>query len=145
MLLMVPVYADPVDIQQRPPLPDLRLVAYLYLLGGIAAIVHMVVAWLRGHPLLNFAVVFLPVGWGLLRLRRGWRRRAVVITVVMPLVGLAMSGYLYLISGRAQVKWVGSGQGTVVGIVIGVLLLAVVIWQLRVLTSARTKALFGDA
>ena len=140
------MYADPVDIQQRPPLPwDLRLVAYLYLLGGIAAIVHMVVAWLRGHPLLNFAVVFLPVGWGLLRLRRGWRRRAVVMTVVMPLVGLAMSGYLYLMSGRAQVKWVGSGQGQVVGIITGVLLLAVVIWQLRVLTSARTKALFGDA
>jgi hypothetical protein len=105
----------------------------------------MVVAWLRGHPLLNFALVFLPVGWGLLRLRRGWRRRAVVMTVVLPLLGLAMSGYLFLMSGRPQVRWVGSGQGPVVAIVTGVLLLAVVIWQLRVLTSARTRALFGDA
>jgi hypothetical protein len=140
------VYADPVDIQQRPPLPwDLRLVAYLYLLGGIAAIVHMVVAATAGRPLLNAAVVFLPVGWGLLRLRRGWRRRAVVITVAVPLLGLAMAGYLYLMSGRAVVKWLGSGQGPVGGIIIGVLLLALVIWQLRVLSSARTKALFGDA
>jgi hypothetical protein len=140
------VYADLVDIQQRPPLPwDLRLVAYLYLLGGIAAIVHMVVAATAGRPLLNAAVVFLPVGWGLLRLRRGWRRRAVVITVAVPLLGLAMAGYLYVMSGRAVVKWLGSGQGPVGVIIIGVLLLAVVIWQLRVLSSARTKALFGDA
>lgn len=140
------MYADPVEVQPRPPLPwDLRLVAYLYLLGGIAAIAHMVVAATAGRPLLNAAVVFLPVGWGLLRLRRGWRRRAVVITVALPLLGLAMAGYLYLMSARPLVKWVGSGQGRVVTIVTAVLLLAVVIWQLRVLTSARTKALFGDA
>ena len=91
------------------------------------------------------AVVFLPVGWGLLRLRRGWRRRAVVITVAMPLVGLAMTGYLYVMNGRPMVQWVGFAQGPVAGIVACAVAAGAVIWMLRVLTSARTRALFGDA
>ena len=130
----------------RPPLPwDLRLVAYLYLLGGLAAVIHMLVAAVAGRPLLNAAVVFLPVGLGLLRLRRAWRRRAIVITVAMPLVGLAMTGYLYMLNGRSMVKWVGFGQGIAAGVVTCVVLLALLIWMVRVLSSARTRALFGDA
>ena len=129
----------------RPPLPwDLRLVGYLYLLGGLAAVVHMLVAAVAGHPLLNVAVVFLPVGLGLLRLRRAWRRRAIVITVALPLVGLAMTGYLYMLNGRSMVQWVGFAQGTAVGIVACASLLALVIWMVRVLSSPRTRALFGD-
>jgi hypothetical protein len=145
LLMATPVYADPVPAPPRPLPWDLRLVAYLYLAGGIAAIVHMVVAAIAGRPLLNAAVVFLIVGLGLLRLRRAWRRRAIVITVALPLLGLAMTGYLYVLNGRNFVKWVGFSQGTVAGIAACAVLLALVVWMLRVLSSARTRALFGDS
>ena len=55
-----------------------------------------------------------------------------------------MTGYLYMLNGRSMVKWVGFAQGTAAGIVACALLLALVIWMVRVLSSARTRALFGD-
>lgn len=139
------MYAAVVEGPPRPPLPwDLRLVAWLYLLGGTVAVVHMLVVWFSGHRMVNAAVVFLPVGWKLLRVRRGWRRIAVIITVVMPLAGLLMTGYLYMLNRRPIVKWLGFDRGTSIGIAASVLVLALLLWQLRVLTSKRTRALFGD-
>lgn len=127
------------------PSPALRAVAYLNIAGGLAACLHMVMARLAGRPLVNVCAVFLLIGWGLLRVRPGWRKIAIVTTVAVPLSGAVVAATELLARGTTQVRFIGFGSGLPVGIAVTALLVALVIWELRVLTSARTKALFAAA
>lgn len=125
---------------------SLRIVAVLFILGGISAIIEILVSLTHGNINLNFGVLGLFIGIGLLRLRRGWRTCGLVFTwlglVGVPLIALFFLGH----SGPLDFKIFGQEVGHApkeFGLVLCVALFALLVWQYRVLTRPDVRELFG--
>lgn len=133
---------------RRRRLPvSLRLVAYLFLLVGTAASAGTAVELLT-HPVsLSPAVLGLPIGVGLLRLRGGWRLCA-LIYVWACVLSSAAAALLFLLNAAPQMTWLlGRPVGPVerwVGLPIAGFAMAVATWQLQVLRSPSVGALFVE-
>ncbi len=125
---------------------SLKIVAILFVIGGISAVIEVLVALMQGRLNINFGVLGLFIGPGLLALRPGWRICALVFTWIgligVPLVAILMLTHAGLLDlnvfgikvGHAP-KWLG------VVIAIGVFCLA--LWQYHVLMRPDIRALFG--
>ncbi len=87
-----------------PSLPlALKIVAVLFILGGISTAIEIVLSLMMGHININFGLLGIFIGIGLLRRSNGWRACALVFTwlalALVPIVGLlflAHSGPLNL-------------------------------------------------
>lgn len=130
----------------KSPLPlSLRIVAGLFILSGISNIIEVFVAFMHGNVNLNFGVLNLFVGLGLLKLSPGWRTCGLVFLwlglIFGPIILIAMlasSGPLdFNLFGRK----IGNASKAAV-LLIGIPFYAVLIWQYRVLVRADIKALF---
>jgi len=84
-------------------------------------------------------VLYLFVGWGLLGLFRGARKQALWLTVVVPAV---LAPIALLTGGRVQIH--GHPPGTWTTVFVWIVFLAMLVWDWRVLTSPRVKALYRD-
>lgn len=130
---------------QSAPL-SLKIVAALFILGGISSIIDAIINLTQGTLPLNFGVLGLFVGIGLLRLSRAWRTCALVFLwiafIALPLVGLA---FLFLAGPvNYTIFWQKVGPGSrVIGVALAALLFAVAVWQYRVLTRPEIRKLFG--
>jgi len=129
------------------PLPRaLKIVAALFVLGGILAVIEVAVSLMQNRLSLNFGVLGFFIGAGLLRLSRGWRTCALVCLwfglILLPIIFLlgllgTLPAYLQIFGVRvARVPgW------TVSGAAIPFFLL--VLWEYRVLVRADIRSLFG--
>jgi len=125
---------------------DLFLIAILFILGGITAVISMIIALAQGRLSINFGAIGIFVGIGLLRFSPGWRTCALVLTwfgiVVSPL--LALIGVL---SGKPATLRLPFQAPIPVspywGIIIGIVVFLLMVWQYRVLTRPRVRMLFG--
>jgi hypothetical protein len=61
---------------------QLKLVAWIFILAGISAAIEILIDASNGRMNLNFGVLGVPIGIGLLRLRTGWRTLALVFLVI---------------------------------------------------------------
>lgn len=124
---------------QRPPLPaSLTAVAVIFIVFG--ALVH-------GNIDLDFGVLGLFVGPGLLRLSRGWRTCGLVLNW-FPLIGLPIIAVLLLFDGQAMHARL-FGATVAVDAVRGFALIiiaaffALSLWVYHVLTRRDVRRLFG--
>jgi hypothetical protein len=90
-------------------------------------------------------VLGLPIGWGLLRLNRGWRGIALVFLGI-SLIGIPIVMLFALTSaGTATINIFGLAAGTVdktLFLMVAVVGLAMTAWQYRVLTRPDVRDLF---
>src|SRR5688572_29854646 len=123
---------------------SLTVLAVLFILGGIAAMIEIIVSLLHGQLSLNFGVLELFIGAGLLRLNPTWRTWALVFTWI-ALVVTPVGALIFLSS--ADLDFTLFGQKVVqmpkaAGIIAAVAFFIVAVWQYRVLTRPDIRALF---
>ncbi len=140
---------DPAEIK----LPwSLYLLGWGLIAGGCHSLVRIVVGFLCGQPVLDLGVVGIFVGWGLLRLRDGWRQLAVtllglVLWIGYPLMLLffACSVLFWLLAPNDLTHGMRFDTGSLHP-VFSVLLVtgnfAICLWAFRVLLNERTHLLF---
>jgi hypothetical protein len=116
------------------------------IVAGVLAIAEIVLCAMRGELSLNFNVLLIPTGFGLLRRSRGWWKFAIAVLVLLLVaVGIVLAFTLnpgtkiHMSPFWAAVS--GGSRGVVVAF-LGVVM-ALVAWALRILTRPDTRALFG--
>ena len=130
---------------QRVP-TSLKIVAILFILGGVSAAIQMVTAFAHGKVILNFGVLELFVGPGLLALRPGWRTCALVdlwaAMILVPISGFLMLSH----SGNLDFGLTGRKVGDLpkaVGLAMIAVMFALSVRKYRVLTRPDVRARFG--
>lgn len=134
-------------MKQHQPAPlSLKIVAALFILGGISSIVDVITSLTQGNLNLNLGVLGLLVGIGLLRFSRGWRTCALVFLWI-ALIGLPLVALVFLFLAGAvnyTIFWQNMGGGSRwLGVALAAVLFVVVLWQYRVLTRPDIRNLFG--
>lgn len=124
---------------------SLVIVALLFILGGISAVIEVVLALMNDHLNINFGVLGIPIGIGLLRLRRGWRALALVF-IWIGLIACPIIGGLFLWnSGPLDFTVFGQKNGNVpkvFGVALVVGFFVFLVWEYRVLTRRDVRRLF---
>jgi hypothetical protein len=133
------------DENRRIP-ASLKVVAILFILGGICSVIEVLVSLMYSHININFGVLGLFIGPGLLALRRGWRTCALVFVwialIFIPIFTIFMLGH----SGPLDFKVFGQKVGHAskeLGLATAAILFLLSIWQYRVLTRPDVRRLFG--
>lgn len=89
------------------PIPRaLRLVAFLFLYNGISAVITILVSVLNNRLQLDFSVIGIFVCIGLLQLSDGWRRCAIVLTL-LGIIMIPVVGILSLSAPHANINFLG--------------------------------------
>ncbi len=136
-------------MQNSKPIPiSLTSVAVLFILGGISAVIEIIVSLMNNHININFGVLGLFIGPGLLRLSRGWRGCALVFLWIAiigtPIVAIAIMFFAH--SGPLDFTLFGQKAGHVskeIGLAIAAIVFVIAWWQYRVLTRPDIRQLFG--
>lgn len=120
---------------------DVRIVAVLFLIAGVAAVVQI---FLTRILELGMGLLALPAGIGLLRYSNTWRIVALVILWISLALFIITVG-MVLVSGRAApvTFWFRSPAVIVVFMLLS---FALTIWEIRVLTRPDVRRSFelGD-
>jgi len=126
------------------PIP-LKIVAILFIIVGTVAVIDVVVSLLHNHIDINFGVLGLFIGLGLLALRPGWRICALVwlwiAMVGVPIVTLIMMTQ----SGPLDFNVLGQKVGNVskeLGLIVPAIAFTLAVWQYRVLKRPDIQRLF---
>lgn len=124
---------------------SLRLVAGLCITFGTLSLFQALVLLGRNHISIDLGILQIPMGFGLLRLKRRWWTCALVFLRI-GFVLLSIVTIVFLVHpGPFWLRWMGTPVGTVRREWAILSLLwgwALAVWEYRVLTSARVKALF---
>lgn len=133
-------------MKSTKPIPtSLKIVAILFLINGIFAVIDVIEAFMNNTISVNFSVLELFIGLGLLRLSRGWHKVAIVYTWI-GLIMIAISIVVFMLASDPlefslfdqQVGHVSKEWG--VGLVGGFFL--IMLWIYRVLTRPDVRELF---
>ena len=130
----------------QPPPTSLKIVAGLFIFGGVCSAIEVVVSLMHSHININFGVLGLFIGLGLLRFSRGWRTCALVFLWI-ALIGVPLIALLFMASqGPLDFKVFGqkvrhASKGFALATAAVVFVLA--LWQYRVLTRPDIRELFG--
>jgi hypothetical protein len=131
--------------RQAPPIP-LKIVAGLFILGGLSSAIDVLIRLTQGSLFLNLGVFGLFIGLGLLRYSRGWR------TCALAFLWLAMIGFplaaVVMLATDQPLRYAVSGLETgdvpkALGVAVAVGGFALALWQYWVLTRPRVRRLFG--
>jgi len=133
-------------MEREPEIPrDLKIVAYLCIIFGILVVIDVLFDLLQSHLNLNFGVLQIPIGFGLLRLRRGWRTCALVfLWIGMILVPVFCLGVVTM-PGMPIYKFLGQpiGAGSKLpALILAIGLFILMVWEYRVLTRESVRRLF---
>ena len=124
---------------------SLKIVAYLFLLGGIWAAVEIVAKLARGIIFINLGILSIPICWGLLNRRNGWRICGLVF-IWIGLIGIPIIFLLSLFaSGQGHFEVFGMRVGRLPVWVISVVCVPIfllALWEYHVLVRPSVKALF---
>jgi cytochrome c oxidase subunit IV len=128
------------------PIPtSLKVGATLFILSGISSLLEIIMSLLHGHISLNFGVLSLVIGAGLLRLSPTCRTWALVFTWI-AVVGAPLVGLIFLIvPGPLDFALFGQPVGQApkaAGVAVAGVVFLVALWQYRVLTRPDVRALF---
>ena len=142
-----PNHSNPQATEPREIPRALAIVAIIFLLVGVGAVIGMVVSLLSGNVWFDFDVLGIPTYFGLRRFSRGWRTYALlsswVAMIFCPII------FLYELTLTTSTPANFTILGAVVGhvnpvwvsiVCIPIFLLS--LWQYRVLTRPDIYALF---
>ncbi len=134
-------------MEQRQTAPvSLKIVAALFILGGLFSAIDVLIQLTQGSLFLNLGVLGLFIGVGLLRYSRGWRTCALVF-LWLAIIGFPLAAVIILATDQPLRYTVfGQEMGEApkgVGVVVAVVGFALALWQYWVLTRPRVRCLFG--
>ena len=134
------------ETHKQAPLA-LRVVAVLFIISGVLAVLEVLVSLTRNRVSLNSGILGIFIGMGLLRFQRGWRTCALVSTW-FALIFIPVFGFMVLGGARPiHLKLFGQKVGIASpasALSFSVVLFALVVWQYRVLTRPDVVRLFDD-
>jgi len=123
----------------------LKIVAIIFILGGITTLIEVIVSLLNKRIDINFGVLGIFIGIGLFKLSQGWRICALVWTwfvlITVPIIGFMFLGH----PNPLDFSIFGQKVGVVskqVGVAMAALLFVYTLWQYRVLTREDVRRLF---
>ena len=123
---------------------SLKIIAALFFISGVSTLINMIYLLFHHHINFNFSVLGIFVGWGLIKLKSGWRICALLFTW-FALIGTPIAAAMVLgAAGPIPIAIAGMPSSTArfwALLILGIIF-AFAIWQYRVLTSAKIKALF---
>lgn len=124
---------------------SLNVVAILFVLGGILALIEILVAYSNNRLKLDSGVLGFFIGPGLIALRPFWRTCALVLLWI-SMIGLPLFSLVMLThAGPVDFTFFGQKVGQIpkgLAIVGTVAFFALAVWKYRVLTRADVRALF---
>ena len=131
--------------QQRSLPVSLRVVAVLFILEGVSAVIGMVAAISHSRFKLDLELICVFVGVGLLGKRRGWRTCALVFLWFEMIA--AVIAILFVVSAPPVVTWnlFGLRVGSIrreAALVYFLVVFCVVVWSWRVLRREDIRRLF---
>ncbi len=125
---------------------SLKIVAWLFIIGGIFKSIEFIAALMKGHVYLPLGLIGLFVGYGLLKLRRGWRTCALVFLWIL-FIGLPITSIFYLNqpSSGFTVRFFEQPlpRNPIIFLLVSAISFLSSLWAYRVLTRPETKSLFG--
>ena len=123
----------------------LSVVSWLFLLSGIAAVIHILVQLSKGSVFFDFDVLGLWIFFGLRRFSPGWRTCALFFIWVGLIALPFLFVYGFVGEGPAYLNVFGQRYGDVPMIslsIVAALLFLLELWMYRVLTRPDTRQLF---
>ena len=131
---------------QYEPIPtSLKIVAWLFILTGVFAVIEIIVSLLHAHVNINLGVLGLFIGPGLLRVSRGWRTCALVF-IWIALIGVPVFAVIALtVRGPLTLNLFGQPVGHAskeFGLLVAAVLFLLALWEYRVLTRPDVRKLF---
>jgi len=130
----------------RPIPASLKAVAIIFIFAGILAVIEVLVALAHGGININFGVLGLFIGPGLLALRSGCRAGALVLLrLAMVVIPISLALMLFH-SGPVDFRLLGQKIGHAskgLGFAFAVVAFFLALWQYRVLTRPDIRRLFG--
>lgn len=130
------------DAKQVPT--PLKVVASLFILVGVCSLIEILVSLMYGRIFLNLGVLGLFIGFGLLRLSRGWRTCGLVFLWI-GMIGVPVVAILFISVGGPTIRFFGQKVGHAspsLGIAAAVVGFLITLWQYRVLTRPEVRELF---
>jgi hypothetical protein len=118
----------------NPPL-SVKVPAFLFIAFGITGLINMLLGFGLGSIRIDFSFLGIFIGRGLLRYRNGWRQTAVVFTV-LPLMVLGLGLVLFPLMAFSGLSSWSLTPSPVAFAILGPAIVAYLVWQSRVLTSA---------
>ncbi len=129
---------------------SLIVVAVLFLVEGATAAVEVLHSLANNGININFGVIGIFVGWGLLKLRPGWRIVALVLLVIGMVVS-AIGAAVFLgggLAGDGPLDFSVGGQlvghvSVIIAVIFAAGMFVLCFWQYRVLRRPEIRELFG--
>jgi hypothetical protein len=125
---------------------SLKIVAAIFILSGVSSAIGVVLSLLKGSLNLDFGVLGIFIGLGLLRLQPLWHTIALLFTglalIAIPVFTLISILGSEPVSLRVFGQEVGYSSRTVV-LILAALYFALEVWKMRVLTCRDVTELFG--
>ena len=116
---------------------SLRIIAVLFFLGGISSIIEMAVALMNNSISVNFGILGLFIGPGLLRLSKAWRTCALVfiwLALIAASIGIVVCVMAFFLPTF--------GDASIGILLLVIILFFVALWEYRVLTNPNIRKLF---
>jgi len=137
----------------RPERPRaLTVCAALFIAYGVFAALEVLVGLFRNHVSINFGVLAIFIGYGLMRCDQMWRTWALVclwaFMILTPVLSAAMviaPGDRWVFFLGAPVALLGGTSADAVVLMLGSGVFAVSYWQYRTLVDPSIKMLFTNA
>ena len=123
----------------------LKVVAWIFILGGLSACIEILVALTQNRFSLNFGVLGIFIGYGLLKLRSGWRLLG-LISLWIAMIGTPVITLMALSNpGKLEFKVFGVKIANLSPAVFSIFMggcFLFSVWQYRVLTRSDVRTLF---
>jgi hypothetical protein len=118
---------------------DLKLVAGMFIISGILMAIDMLTPLVNGRLefALNFGVIQIPIGFGLLTLKQRWRRWAIIYLVISSVILI-----LFVILALYDIRIAGEAPHKMEILFALVGIISLMLWMYRVLTKPSTLELF---
>jgi len=137
-------------MEKRPLPASLIVVAVLFLVEGATAAMEVLYSLANNHININLGVIGIFVGWGLLKLRPGWRIVALVLLVIGMIVS-AIGTAVFLgvgLTGAGPLDFSVYGQfvghvSVIIAVIFAAGMFVLCFWQYRVLRRPEIRELFG--
>jgi hypothetical protein len=132
--------------QNRQIPASLKVVAILFILGGLSAVIEVLVSLAHSRININFGVLGLFIGPGLLALRPGWRTCALVFLWIAMIALPIVAALMLMHSGPLDFNVFGQKVGHApkgFGLAVAFIVFFLAFWQYRVLIRPDIRKLFG--
>lgn len=123
----------------------LKVVAWVFILSGLSACIEIIVALTHGRFSLNFDVIGIFIGWGILKLSSGWRLLGLISLWIAMIGAPVIIVMAFSNPGKLEFKLFGAKIADMTPAAFFILVggyFLFKVWQYRVLTRSDVRALF---